>query len=332
LKLIDGISHYDEVIASLGNAPVVKGSDYAAVGLSAVGIEPVATFALVYGSGVVTLGEGTSTRTGNPVLASDTVSSALQEAADADEVAAIILRLDSPGGSALASELVWRALQQARLGGKPVIASISDVAASGGYYIAVGADQVVAPAGSLTGSIGVYVMRPVLGGLFEKLGIGVQPITRGAHADLLLSSQPLSEASRERLRAEIAGIYELFLRRVATGRSLDPDRVDTLGQGRVWTGAQAVEAGLVDGIGGLRAAVSRAKDKLGIDPSADVALMTFPAPKSMAQQISEALNGLRARTLSELMIPETLRALEPWLVGVPEGVPALLPPVFVDIR
>jgi protease-4 len=332
LKLIDGISHYDEVIASLGNAPVVKGSDYATVGLSAVGIEPVATFALVYGSGVVMLGEGSATRTGNPVLASDTISSALREAADSEEVSAIILRLDSPGGSALASELVWRALQQVRLGGKPVIASISDVAASGGYYIAVGADQVVAPAGSLTGSIGVYVMRPVLGGMFEKLGIGVQPITRGPRADLLLSSQPLSEASRERLRAEIAGVYELFLRRVAIGRSLDPAQVDTLGQGRVWTGAQAVEAGLVDGVGGLRAAVNRAKDKLGIDPGADVALMTFPAPKSMAEQISEALTGLRARTLSELMIPETLRALEPWLVGVPEGAPALLPPVFVDIR
>jgi protease-4 len=332
LKLIDGISHYDEVIASLGNAPVVKGSDYATVGLSAVGIEPVATFALVYGSGVVMLGEGSATRTGNPVLASDTISSALREAADSEEVSAIILRLDSPGGSALASELVWRALQQVRLGGKPVIASISDVAASGGYYIAVGADQVVAPAGSLTGSIGVYVMRPVLGGMFEKLGIGVQPITRGTRADLLLSSQPLSEASRERLRAEIAGVYELFLRRVAIGRSLDPAQVDTLGQGRVWTGAQAVEAGLVDGVGGLRAAVNRAKDKLGIDPGADVALMTFPAPKSMAEQISEALTGLRARTLSELMIPETLRALEPWLVGVPEGAPALVPPVFVDIR
>ena len=190
----------------------------------------------------------------------------------------------------------------------------------------------VAPAGSLTGSIGVYVMRPVLGRMFEKLGIGVQPITRGARADLLLSSQPLSEASRERLRAEIAGIYELFLRRVAVGRSLDPAQVDRLGQGRVWTGAQAVEAGLVDGVGGLRAAVNRAKSKLGIDPSADVALMTFPAPKSMVEQISEALDGLRVRTLSELMIPETLRALEPWLVGVPEGAPALLPPVFVDIR
>jgi protease-4 len=332
LRLIDGISHYDEVIASLGNAPVVKGSDYAAVGLSAVGIEPVATFALVYGSGLVMLGEGATSRSGNPVLASDTVSSALKAAVAADDIAAIILRLDSPGGSPLASELVWRSLQQARLSGKPVIASVSDVAASGGYYIAVGADQVVAPAGSLTGSIGVYVMRPVLGGMFEKLGIGVQTLTRGPRADLLLSSQPLSEASRERLRAEIADIYELFLRRVAIGRAMDPARVDSLGQGRVWTGAQAMEAGLIDGVGGLRAAVNRAKDKLGIDPNADVALMTFPAPKSMLQQIDDALSGLHARALSEWVIPEALRALEPWLVGVPEGAPALLPPVFVDVR
>jgi protease-4 len=332
LGLIDGIAYYDQIIEELGGGPVILGSDYAAVDPATVGFNPVAQFALVYGTGMVVTGDGSSTRSGQPVLASDTVSAALKEAAEDDGISAIIFRIDSPGGSALASDLVWRATQQARESGKPLIASFSDVAASGGYYVAAGADAIVAPAGSFTGSIGVYVLRPVLRGLLDKLGIGVEGLTRGAHADLLLASRPLTAETRGRLRDDIESVYKLFVERVAAGRDMSTERVDQLGRGRVWTGIQAMESGLVDEVGGLRTAVERAKASLGLDADADVALIAYPQPKSLAEQIDDALRGIAASSAPELPLPGIARNLLAWLVAVPEGAPALLPPFFVEIR
>ncbi len=142
-----------------------------------------------------------------------------------------------------------------------MIASFSDVAASGGYYVACGADRIVSQPATYTGSIGVFVLRPILGGLFEKLGVGVEAMTRGEHADLLLASRPLSPRTRRRLRADVRGVYETFVGRVAEGRELTPEAVDAIGQGRVWTGAQASEIGLVDVLGGLRTAVLEAEER-----------------------------------------------------------------------
>lgn len=332
LGLIDRISQYDQVIELLGDGPVISGEDYAQVDRKSAGIEPVAKFALVYGSGPVVTGSGERTRSGQSVLASETVSSALEDAAEDEDISAIIFRIDSPGGSALASDVVWRAARRAREHGKPVIASISDVAASGGYYVASAADAIVAPPAGLTGSIGVFVLRPVLRGLLEKLGIGVQPLTRGAHADLLLGSQPLTEESRRRLREEVESVYDLFVDRVADGRKLSAERVDELGQGRVWTGAQAAETGLVDEVGGLRVAVRRAKESLDLDPDADVLLIPYPGPKSLAEQIDEVLRGLTAAAVPELPLPRLARGLAPWLTALPEGVPVLLPPFLVEIH
>ncbi|MDH3212626.1 MAG: signal peptide peptidase SppA [Myxococcales bacterium] len=332
LGLIDGVAYYDELIDRLGGGPVILGSDYAEVDPATVGFEPVAQFALVYGTGLVVTGDGSSTRSGQPVLASDTVTAALKEAAEDDDIAAIIFRIDSPGGSALASDIVWRATQTARETGKPLIASFSDVAASGGYYVAAGADAIVASAGSITGSIGVYVLRPVLRGLLDKLGIGVEALTRGPHADLLLSSQPLTPATRGRLRTEIQSVYELFVERVADGRNLSTERVDQLGRGRVWTGVQAVESGLIDEVGGLRVAVGRAKASLGLDLDADVALITFPQPMSLAEQIDDLLRGIAASAGPELPLPRVARSILAWLESVPEGAPALVPPFIVEIR
>src|SRR4030095_5415676 len=130
---------------------------------------PTATFALVYGSGMVTSGEGLAGPTGAPVLASETVSKALEDAADDPDISAIVFRIDSPGGSALASDVVWSATQRARAEGKPLVASFSDVAASGGYYVAAGADAIVASPGTITGSIGVLAVRAVPGGLSAAL-------------------------------------------------------------------------------------------------------------------------------------------------------------------
>jgi len=332
LDLIDGTYYEDQIVANLGGGEVVEGDDYAAVDPASVGFDPVAQFALVYGSGAVVTGEGSSSRSGAPVLASDTVSDALRDAAEDASIRAILFRVDSPGGSALASDVVWRATQLAKQHGKPLIVSLSDVAASGGYYVACGADAVVASPATITGSIGVVVLRPVLGGMLAKLDIGFETLTRGEHADLALSTRPLSDAGRERLRREVKSIYDLFVERVASGRSLGIARVDEIGRGRVWTGAQALELGLVDELGGLDTAARRAKLALGLDPEADVSLVPFPRPQPLAEQLNEALHRVVVRALPELPLPRLPRLVAEWLASVPLDGPVLLPPFAWDIQ
>jgi protease-4 len=332
LDLIDAVRFGDEIIEGLGGGPVIEGKDYALVDPASVGVDPVAQFALVYGSGPVVTGTGASSRSGAPVLASETVSRALTEAAEDDAIDAIIFRVDSPGGSALASDVVWRATQLAEKHDKPLIVSFSDVAASGGYYVACGADAIVASPGTITGSIGVAVLRPVLGGLLEKLDIGFDTLTRGGHADLGLSMEPLSDASRERLRVEVKSVYDLFVDRVADGRALAPERVNEIGRGRVWTGAQAAEMGLVDELGGLRTAARRAKIAAGIDPDADVALVPYPRPLPLAEQLSEAMRRIAVSAALPRPLPKLARLAAEWIAAVPPGAPALLPPFVFDIR
>jgi protease IV len=329
--LVDGVLQEDELVDKLGGGPVVREEDYARVDPSEVGFSPVARFALVYGSGDVVTGKGAISPTGAPVLASDTVSKALRDAASDSSIAAIVFRVDSPGGSPLAADLVWRATQQARAKGKPLVASFSDVAASGGYYVAAGADAIVASPASITGSIGVFVLRPVLKGLFDKLDVGVAALTRGQHADLQLSSQPLTPASRERLRAEVQSVYDLFVARVAKGRSLERDRVDEIGQGRVWTGAQALDVGLVDRLGGLRAAVLEAKKRAGIAPDADVELVPYPPPRSLVEQLGDLLRGTGVGATPEPAL-RLARRFEPWLAALADGSPSALLPFTVEIR
>jgi protease-4 len=334
--LSDGVGFFDEILKRVrdGEAerPVMEAAEYAEVDPSSVGFDPVASFALIYGTGPVVAGDGSSGPAGRRVLASTTVSEALEAATDAPEIDAIIFRIDSPGGSALASDLVWRATQLAREKGKPVIASFSDFAASGGYYVACGADRIVSQPATYTGSIGVFVLRPILAGLFENLGIGVEAMTRGEHADLLLSSRRLSPSTRRRLRADVRDAYQAFVGRVAEGRELTTEAVDAIGQGRVWTGAQASEIGLVDALGGLRTAVLEAKSVVGLDADADVALVAYPLPKPLAQQVADALGVSVRATVSSLSLPSAVRQVVATLQVLPAGAPLLIPPGIAEIH
>jgi protease-4 len=328
--LIDGIQFWDELVGELGGKEkIVEAEDYAGVDPRRVGFAPTARFALIYGSGNVVVGDGTVSRSGSPIFASDTVSQALADASEDTEIQAIILRIDSPGGSPLAADQIWRAARQARAQGKPVIVSCSDLAASAAYYAAAGADAIVAQPGSLTGSIGVFVLRPVLRGLLEKLDIGVESLTRGGYASLLLASEPLTENTRAWLHAEVVSIYDLFLARVSEGRDLTLEQVDRVARGRVWTGEQAAGKGLVDEIGGLRVAVRRALTELELDPEADVALVPYPAPVSLAEQLDGMLRGLTTRADP---LGGVLRRAEPWLEAMRAGSPVLLPPFIPVIR
>ena len=330
LGLIDGIQFWDELVAELGGKQkLVEAEDYARVDPRSLGFAPVARFALIYGSGNVVVGRGSTSRSGSPIFASDTVSDALAEAADDESIQAIILRIDSPGGSPLAADQVWRAARRAREQGKPVIASCSDVAASAAYYAAAGTDAIVALPASLTGSIGVFVVRPALGELLAKLDVGVETLTRGNYASLLLASQPLSEPARKWLHSEVVSIYDLFLSRVSEGRGRTLEQVAAVAQGRVWTGEQALSRGLVDEAGGLRVAVRRALAQLELAPDADVALIPYPAPKSLAEQFDATLRDLASRADP---LAGAFAHAEPWLEALRAGAPALLPPFIPVIR
>jgi protease-4 len=334
-RLIDGAAFLDEILDKERAKPLVKADAYAQVAPAEVGFAPKATFALIYGAGSVVVGEGQVGPGGGPVMASVNLAEAFEQAAADPEVRAIVFRIDSPGGSALASDLIWRAVRKARNQGKPVVASFSDVAASGGYYVAAGADRIVAQPATITGSIGVFVIRPVVAGALDKLDIGFASLTRGRHADLLLSTQPLSEGARERMRDEVRGIYKQFVARVAEGRGLEEERVNDVGRGRVWTGEAAKQAGLVDTLGGLREAVLEAKTLVGLDPDTDVVLVPFPPPKPLAVQLREALQGTlsaRADALALELLPRGARAVVDTLRELPVGAPLLIPPVFAEVR
>lgn len=332
LGLIDEVAYLEEVLPDEGAHPRIEGDVYANVDPASVGFQPKATFALIYGTGPVVVGEGEYGARGQRVIASETVAQAIEDAAEDGTFAAILLRIDSPGGSPLASDRIWSAVRKAQAAGVPVVASYSDVAASGGYYLSCAADRIVSHPSTLTGSIGVFVIRPNVGGLLEKLGIGVETMTRGDRADLLLASQPLSEEAREVLRRDVRSIYAQFLARVAEGRAMEPEAVDAVGGGRVWTGSQAVERGLVDALGGLREAAREAKLAVGLAADDDVALELYPPPKPLAEQIAEALGAVAVRATPAIPLPQPLAETVATLRALPMGAPLLLPPGLVVVR
>ena len=298
--LVDEVATYADAVEALGKHEQVEADVYARVTPEGVGFRPAATFAIVQAVGPVLVGEGTFSGA-QPVMASDTIAEAIKDAAEDDDVKAIVLRIDSPGGSPLASDLIWQAIRDARAEGKPVVASLSDVAASGGYYVASAADAIVSQPQTLTGSIGVFVIRPVLAGLFEKLGIGVEPITRGARADLLLSTVPLSAETRAVLRQDVENTYQRFLARVAEGRGLEHRRG---GRGRARPRLDRRAGARRWGSSIASAASPRrwlaAKEKVGLAADDDVLLVQYPPPKPLAQQLLEVLQGGVALELARL--------------------------------
>jgi protease-4 len=233
----------------------------------------------------------------------DTIAAALREAAADDSVAAIVLRVDSPGGSVSASETIWREVQRARDRGKPVVVSMGSVAASGGYYVAAGADAIVANPGTITGSIGVITGKLVVRDLKDRLGVASDTVRTNANADAWSVDAPFTPEQRAHREAEADLFYNDFVQRVADGRKLTIDAVEVVARGRVWTGADAHERGLVDELGGLRTAVRRAKALAGLDEDADVRLVGYPG--------SSLLDIVRPRASSQpaASLPDALATL-----------------------
>jgi protease IV len=218
---------------------------------------------------------------GNSSAGGDTIAAALREAAANDEISAIVLRVDSPGGSVTGSETVWREVNRVRDGGTPVVASMGAVAASGGYYVSMSADAIVANPGTITGSIGVVTGKLVARELKDRLGVGSDSVRTNANADAWSINQPFTDEQRAHVEAEADLFYTDFVDRVAQGRKMTVEAVDKIARGRVWTGADAMERGLVDELGGLRTAIGRAKVLAGLEPDADVRVVGYPGSSLM---------------------------------------------------
>jgi protease IV len=266
--LIDGVKYLDEIIKDLKGSEkefnVVKEREYLAVPDAAVGINKGPKVAVVFGVGnIVTEDPGGSPFMGS-VMSSERMVKELEQVAKDDSVKAVIFRVDSGGGSALASDLIWRATQKVREK-KPIVVSMSDVAGSGGYYVACGADAIVAQPATLTGSIGVVSAHIGTRDLLSWLKVGTVTLSKGAYAEIDGTDRPWTDAELAKSQESIEGIYQVFLDRVSSGRKKSRDEVNKIGRGRVWTGAQAKELGLVDELGGISAAEEIIKKKLGVD-------------------------------------------------------------------
>jgi protease-4 len=208
----------------------------------------------------------------------DTVTAALRSATKADNVKAIVMRVVSPGGSYVASDAIWRQVALTRQAGKPVVVSMGDVAASGGYYVSMGADLIVAEPGTITGSIGVVSGKQVINTLVDRLGIGHEAVAGGRHGLMFSPLRAFTEEEWERLNVWLDRIYDDFTAKVANGRGLSSDHVQEVARGRVWTGADAKERGLVDELGGQRVALDLARQRAGLPPSDELEPRVYPRP------------------------------------------------------
>jgi protease-4 len=293
--LLDGALYRDEVYnefkTKLGYAENEKlrltgGSEYKQVTPDSLGLNQGEKIAVIFASGGISTGKSSDgTFGGSQTVGSDTVVRAVNDAAADESIKAIILRVDSPGGSALASDLIWHAVENAKTK-KPVIVSMSDVAASGGYYIAANANKIVAEPSTVTGSIGVFLGKPIVKGMYNWMGITNEYVTRGKNAGIFRETEKWTPEERAKFEEQAKSIYyDNFVPKVAQGRGKNPEYVDSIGQGRVWTGLQAKERGLVDEFGGLEKATEMAKQLANIPEDKQVRRVVFPAPRPFLESI-----------------------------------------------
>jgi protease IV len=286
--LVDRLGYRDEVYADLrgrlGEVELKYVERYGKGGLAQAGANvarrgrPVV--AVVHASGPIHLGRSSSTPLSGRSVGSDSVGTALRAAGNDDSVKAVVVRVDSPGGSYVASDTIRREIIALQRTGKPVIASMANVAASGGYYIAMPADRVLASPGTITGSIGVLAGKQVIRSMLEKAGVRRESVSAGRYADMFSSDRPFDEDEWARLEGWLDRVYDDFTAKAAADRGMDVEALRAVARGRVWTGADALEHGLVDELGGIERAVAVACERARVD-RAEVELRTMPRPKPL---------------------------------------------------
>jgi len=291
--LIDEVAYHDEVEKQIKTTLGYKETDtftpvraeYRDVSPESLGLNEGERIAVIYASGEIGSGRSENSPSGGQSIGSDTLSRAVTDAAADKSIKAIVIRVDSPGGSGLASDIIWHAVDAANQK-KPVVISMSDVAASGGYYISASAAKIVAQPSTITGSIGVVAGKPVMRGLYDWLGISNEYVMRGKTAGMFRETEKFSDEERVKFEEWIkTTYYQDFVPKVAKGRKKDAQYVDSVGQGRVWTGAQAKERGLVDEYGGLDRAIEVAKELAKIPADKGVERVILPYPRTFLQEL-----------------------------------------------
>jgi protease IV len=292
--LVDTLAYEDQLDdhGAVSRAGTVEGEDYGR-SRRGFGVRNAPRVAVVYISGIINSGDSGFDPLNGEVAGSVALVKAIRAARADSGVRAIVLRIDSPGGSSIASDVIWRELAVTRdeKPGRPLVASMSDLAASGGYYVAVAAPTIVAQPATLTGSIGIYGGKFVTGGAFEKVGANIEATLIGRNAGLESPERPFTPSERAKVQEQMRTFYKGFVAKVAASRKMPVERVEQLGEGRVWTGAQARQHGLVDALGGLDRAIALAKERAGISADTEVEIVNYPARKSLAELLIEQLTG-----------------------------------------
>jgi protease IV len=331
-KLVDALAYDDQLDDNApiqGTQPLTTATYSRVTSTAPAGASRIA---LLYAVGTIASGESSFDSPTGVVVGSDTFVEWVRKVRVDPNIAAVVVRIDSPGGSAIASEVIWRELMLTR-NVKPLIVSMGDVAASGGYYIAAPAHAIFAQPGTLTGSIGVVTGKFVVQGGLEKLGVSTATVSDGRSAEIYSPFRTFNDAERTKLEEQMRSVYDLFVKRVAEGRQQTTAAIDAVAQGRVWTGHRARELGLVDKLGGLDDAIRAAIERAKLDPARGVSLTVYPAKRSIYELLSEQLGGGQATGLSALLGRSDARAMQTavsMLQLFRRGEPlAILPNVFV---
>src|SRR3989440_1789462 len=268
---------------------IARGSDYRQISQESLGLNKGEKIAVVYAAGDIVSGKSSFGGSGEETIGSDSLVRTINEARDDKGVKAIVLRIDSPGGSGLASDIIWRAVEAAKAK-KPVVVSMGDVAASGGYYIACNANKIVAEPSTITGSIGVVGGKPVIKGFYDWIGVTNEYVMRGKNSGMLRETEKFNDSERGKFQEFLRNTYEDFITKVGKGRNKDKDYIDSIGQGRVWTGSQGKEKGLVDEYGGLDKAIEIAKQLANIPAEKSIQRVIMPQPPTFLEQLMSAGN------------------------------------------
>ena len=339
-KLVDGLKFRDEVREGMAGKERTAIEDYH---VAAAPFSSSRKIAVVHAEGEIIDGESGEPMFGGQKLGDRTFAEQFASIRDDADVVAVVLRVNSPGGSGLASDNMWHEIELTKAAGKPVVVSMGDYAASGGYYISAGADKIYAQPGTLTGSIGVFGGKINVSGLYEKVGITMHTWKRGELSGLLDSNTDFNDVERARFRDFLASFYDQFLTRVATGRKMEKDNVHEVAQGRVWTGAQAKERGLVDALGGLDQAIASARELAQVGAEEELLIERFPKRKTFAEQLIESMEGQSSASARADASQVAVSAVSPELadsiarlqtlqqVLADGGVAALLPGT-IDVR
>lgn len=281
--------------------------------------------AVVYAEGAIESGEGD-----DETIGSDRIAKALKDARENEKVKAVVFRVNSPGGSALASDVIWRETELIKKSGKPLIVSMGDYAASGGYYIACSADRIFANPNTITGSIGVFGVIPNMQKfLNNKIGLTFDTYETNAHSDALTVTKPLDEYEMKVMQNMVAQIYDDFTSKVAAGRKKTQAEVDSIGQGRVWSGEDALGLGLVDELGDMRAAIKYAAQMAGVS---DYSTIDYPKMKDPFEELVADLTGQKEASIMKEVLGDEFRFYEQFksLQNI-RGIQARLP-YFIVIR